>query len=553
MPFSPPDAVPVMPAAGWRSPYLAWAVMLGLLVLRWGLIKASPLLPVELQQAHLAWSWNQGRLPYRDVMDLYPPLLGWWQRLVIGWVGPQAWVMTGLREAALGWYGLSLYALWSIGRRLYGAGTGLAAMLLVGLYPPLFAAMGQAGIDGMWCGLSLGALALMVSAGPEGNRHRVWLAGVLAGLALCLCLQMAWLLSLVAVAAVAVALRRLGERTLPSMRRLGWMLFGLLLAPGICLSWVLRHGDWPAMAAWLWDEALSEDGLASGWRLVGCMMLALAGMAGLCWRWRSIDDDGRAVWRLMLALCSWLGLTMVLLAWPWYGRPDFMPLVAVSGLLIFGEMARWTVWRGLRGPLACGLLLLSELACIGWALPPGRDALRSHREMLAAVLRYSAPGDRVMDASGAAVFRQRPYYPLLDSPQAWQAGRRAWSDAVANELVRHATHLVMRQSLPPLSDSFVARNYLPLQGQLYVAGRVLAAAPAGAERPLRLELPGDYTLTDGVKAIPAAMDGEPAATHWHLEAGMHYLQLPGDEPLLLLDSRAWGAGWRPGPVASGRW
>lgn len=158
-----------------------------------------------------------------------------------------------------------------------------------------------------------------------------------------------------------------------------------------------------------------------------------------------------------------------------------------------------------------------------------------------------------MDASGAAVFRQRPYYPFLDSPQAWQAGRRVWSDAVANELVRHTTHLVMRQSLSPLSDSFVVRNYLPLQGELYVAGRVLAAAPAGAERLLRLELPGDYTLTDGVKAIPAAMDGEPAATHWHLEAGMHYLQLPGDEPLLLLDSRAWEAGWRPGPAAPGRW
>lgn len=537
---------------GWSR--LAWLGIAALLGLRLWLINASPVNGLELQQAHLAWSWNQGELPYRDVMDLYPPLLGWWERGPVAWLGPQASILTSLRGVAQLWYVLSLYALWSIGRRLYGPAAGLSAMVLVGLYPSWFAGMGQAGIVGPWCALTLGALAVLAGARDGGQRGRAWWAGCLAGLALCLCLQMAWLLSLMALATVAVSLRQLGERAASPLRLFGWGMLGLITAPVLWLLWFACHGALPALMAWLGDEALGDGSLAGGWRMVVCLLLALAGMVWISWRFAAVDAAARPAWRLFMALNAWLYLTLVVMAWPWYDRPDFAPMVALSGLVLCGELARWPGLRGGRGPAAALLLAGIELACIGWSLPAGRDALRGERSTLATVLRYSAPGDPVMDAEGAAVFRPRPYYPLLAGPSGGRSAPQRAPDTVADELVRHADHLVIREALPPVSDSFVARNYLQLQGAVYAAGLALPpVAIDGAERPLRLELPGDYTLTDGLHAVCASMDGHPPASHWRLATGTHYLQASTPGPLWLVDSRAWRAGWRPGQAAGRAW
>ncbi|MHC1479218.1 glycosyltransferase family protein [Frateuria aurantia] len=546
-----PPTDPAGRVARWAGSSTAvWMAVLGLVLLRLLLIRAAPLQPAEWQQAHVAWAWSRGRIPYRDIMDLAPPLWAWWERWLLAWIGPHASILGWLRVAAQLWHGLALYALWLIGRRIYGARPAVAAVLLVGLYPAWFMAMGQATGDGLWSALVLSALALLVTAHPANIRWRACGAGGLLGLAWCLSPQMAALMALSAVAAIALTLRRIGSSAPAGLR---WMVCGIVvmvLVPTSGLLWFSHHGVKLIVPPWWPDERLTEGALSSDGRLLGGLLLAVAGVVWLSLRrWPGRRDQSEE-WRLFLRLMAWLYFTLVLLAWPWYGRPDVLPLLALCGLTVSGEVAAWPGWRSRLAPLACAALVAIELICMVWALPPGRDALRGERATLATVLRYSEADAPVMDACGEAVFRRRPYYICLIAP----ALLRHIPDTVADELVRNRVHMVIRTALSPLSDSFVARNYLPLAGEVYVAGRRIGAAVDGLpERGVELEVPGDYTLTDGLHAVPAALDGRPAATHWQLAAGHHDLSTDDHRALLLIDTHAWDAGWRPGPAASRVW
>jgi hypothetical protein len=523
-----------------RSKALPWLALLALAALRLVWLDAYPLDSDEAQHAHVAWAWSRGLLPYRDVFDNHGPLFGLLNAPWLALLGERADVLTWLRLAVQPWYFLALSAAWLAGRRLYGTGVAWAGTLAAALYPRFFMVTGQFRTDDLWAALWLAALAALLAG--RHTRRRAVLAGLLAGAALCVS-QKTVLLLAAALAAGALAWLRTGA---PRWRDVAAFLAGLLALPLGFAAWFAAHGALAAAGYGLVGYNLAATGKEDdGWRLAGFFVLAPLALGLALWRLRR--GGPRAAGRVFLALQGGLYLLAVLCLWPLVTRQDFLPAIPPLLLSLCGWLAGrpWAARAAWRAPAALAGALLLELAVLAAGEPPWQDALAGQRRELASVLRYSGPDDTVMDAKGAAIFRRRPYYPVIESMARMRFRRGLLPDTIAAELVRHRTMLAVRGGLPDLGDAFVARNYLPSAGDSRVRVAGLALPGGKDERRFDLRLPGDYTLVDGQAKVAASLDGGVPADHWTLARGEHRLAAPPGRPLMLVWSRAWAHGWRP--------
>lgn len=523
--------------------------LFGLLLVRLCWINAYPLDSDETQHAHVAWAWTQGLLPYRDVFDNHGPLFSLLQAPVLALVGERADALDWLRLAMQPWYLLALAATWLIGRRLYGSRMALAAMLLVAFYPRFFEVSGQFRTDDMWAALWLAALAVQVGRPPTPARGL--LTGLLAGAALCVSQKTTLLLVTALLASVVVTLASRPRWRWRPVLLLSWLL-GLVLLPLLFGLWFTAHG---ALAPALYDlvsyNTAPTGQLVHSTRWLWFFPAALALLGAVVWQCRRATD-ALTPWRAWLALQSGLFLLLVWFVWPLITRQDFLPLIPPLLLLLTGQVAARLGPTGVawRRPLLWSLALVVELVWLLACAPPWQDRLDAQRQQLAAVLRYTAPGDSVMDAKGTAIFRPRPYFPVIETMARERLANGLMKDDIADQLAAHHTMMVIEGDLPPAAAAFTLRNYLPLQHRIRMAGLNLACPEASCH--FQLAVPGDYTLVDGSHALIARMDGQPPADHWHLAAGPHVLSaVPPGAQLALLWSQAWERGWRPRSTPSG--
>ncbi len=151
-----------------------------------------------------------------------------------------------------------------------------------------------------------------------------------------------------------------------------------------------------------------------------------------------------------------------------------------------------------------------------------------------------------MDDKGDAIFRPRPFFPVIESMAMIRLRSGHMPDTIAQSLVEHRTMLVLRRRLPPASDTFVETSYLPVTGDVWMAGMYVAS-----ERGMRtvdLALPGDYVLTAGTQRLRASIDGGAVSDSWNLGVGKHQIDTTIDRALLLVWRQAWERGWRPAVV-----
>lgn len=216
-----------------------------------------------------------------------------------------------------------------------------------------------------------------------------------------------------------------------------------------------------------------------------------------------------------------------------------------------GWAATWQ-WLGsrprLRGVLLIALLV-AELAAVFAEAPPWQDQLAAQRNELSTVLRYTNETDTVMDPKGDTIFRNRPYYPVLESLAMRRLRRGQMADTIVDDLVNHRTMLVVLRRLPPSSARFVMLNYVQAGGDIWIAGRMLPDHQLS--QTIEVNVPGDYVVTDGHQRLSGSLDGAPTADHWQLARGTHHLVLSGGTPVALVWSQAFDRGWRPAPPVTG--
>jgi len=483
----------------------------------------------EGQHLHVAWSWTQGLLPYRDVFDNHGPLFGLINAPLLALLGERAAVVYPMRLAMLPWFVLSLVSVYVLGRRLYEHHAALAACTLTALYPTFFLMSAQVRTDCMWIALWLAALAVLFSSRPTARRW--FAAGVLAGLALCVSQKTALLLACFIGAACALMfLKRRRPAHLPC-RCTGAGLAGLLLPPagffvvfamlGILGSaWygLVLHNFLPLPER---PYALARHILY--WPLLAAATLLAAKIA------RAASPS--AITRGILFLGSAVYALTLYAWWPLITRQDQLPFIAGFGVVFCGEWLHRVkpAWLSRTAIVAAAVVFLALLA---QGSPPLSDALANQRSERALVLQLTAPSEPVMDAKGETVFRRRPFFYALESVtrQGLQDGRIP--DTIAADLKRTGTHVVVACDLPPKDAAFVKANYLPAGNQVYVAG--LRLPPEQDMRIVRIEVAGDYRLLSRAGPLRASVDGGATADEWRLSAGSHSIRMDRSAAALLV-------------------
>lgn len=528
-----------------RSRFIAPATVLvgvALLAMRLLWLGAYPLDSDEPQHAHVAWSIAQGQVPYRDVFDNHGPLFALLYAPLMHRLGERADILWWLRLAVVPWYVVALFATWRLARRLYPPAVAGAAVLLVALMQEFFIKTGQFRTDDAWAALWLGALALAAT-----SRRSVggWLlAGVSVGAALSISQKTVPLSGTALVAAGCVWLSSPGKLDKTVLRRAFACIAGCLVVPACLAAWLASMHD--LLPAWrdLVAYGLAPTGGAShAWRQV--VYLGLLITVGTLGAHRLRQFDGHdARWRGFLLLHGLLYSLLIWVAWPLSTPQDFLPVIPTLMLVLTGAIAARLavdVPGNSAGTVVTAALVLLELAILLQRAPPWRDALAAERAELATVLRSTDDGDTVMDAKSGAIFRQRPYDPVLESLALRRLRSGRMPDTIPAALVAHRTMVVIPDRLPPRDLGFVEHNYLRGPADVYVAGKALR----GGTHPFAIAVPGRYTLSDGNHPVAAAVDGDPPATQWNLPAGNHMLASEAGQPLMLSWSKAWNRGWRP--------
>lgn len=525
---------------------VAGLVLLAVMRLTW--IDAYPLNSDEAQHAHVAWSWTQDLRIYRDTFDNHGPLFGWLHAWVVRLVGERPDILHWLRLSTQVWYALALWATWRIGRHLFGAGVALAAVMLAGLELRFFLVSGQFRTDDLWAAAWLWALAAVVGV---RSRARSWLLfGLCTGAALAVSQKTVVLLAMAAISAVIVALARRPWAGTFTARHAWAAVLGFVLVPGAFAIWLGAHNL--LGPAWYALVSYNVGGVAKT-EAVPKFVLALVLYAALAWvtvRRLRLHPAQDLCWAAFLLLQSGGYLLLVWFVWPLVTPQDFLPAIPPLVLLLCAACAGspWLRERSRLAKLVAVLAVLTEATILLVLHPPWKDELAPQREELRTVLRYTDAGNTVMDPKGDAIFRRRAYFPIIESLAMARMREGLMPDTIAADMVRHGSMLVIHRRMPPGSDAFVWDNFLPVQGDIWIAGQCVPGR--GLEHDLQIAMPGNYTLAGGEGAMMASMDGQPMADHWNLNVGRHHLNVATSQPMALVWSQAWNRGWRP--VASAR-
>ena len=533
-----------MPArpTGYDATATPLLLMALLLVMRVLWLAAYPLDSDEPQHAHVAWSLAQGLLPYRDVFDNHGPLFGLLYAPLMRALGERADILWSLRLAVVPWYFLAVFGAWRVARTLYRPAVADAAIVLAALSQEFFIRTGQFRTDDAWTTLWLAAIALAVTSRRSVGR---WLlAGLSVGAALSISQKTVPLLGTALVAAGCVWLTSTERITKPVLQRALACVAGGLVVPACLTLWLASvHDLLPA-----WNDLVVYGVAATGrgshaWRRVSYLGLLILIALVAVHRLRQLGGHD-ARWRAFLALHGVLYALLIWIAWPLSTPQDFLPVIPLLVLVSTGALAERLAADPVGGSMGfavVSVLVLLELAILVQRAPPWRDALTGERGELATVLRSTDPTDTVMDAKSGAIFRPRPYEVVLESLALRRLRSGLMLDTITSALVAHHTMVVIPDRLPPTDLAFVRRNYLPGPMDVYVAGKML---PAGTH-PFAIEVPGQYTLTDGSRSVATGIDGSAPARQWNLAAGIHTLSRASGQTLMLCWSKAWNRGWRP--------
>src|SRR5581483_9069711 len=498
----------------------------------------------EGQHLHVAWSWTQGLLPYRDVIDNHGPLFGLINAPLLALLGERASIVYPMRLAMLPWFVVSLISVYVLARRLYEHHAALAACALTALYPTFLLVTAQVRTDCMWIALWLATVAVLFSSRPTARRW--FAAGVLTGLAFCVSQKTVLLLACCIGAACALMLMTRRRSADLSCRCTLAALAGLLL-PSACFfvafamlgilgsAWygLVLHNLLP-----LPDRPYALVRHLLYWPLLAIATLLAAKIA------RAASPFAPA--RGMLFLTSAIYALTLYAWWPLITRQDQLPFIAGFGVVFCGEWLRRVkpIWLNRTAIAAAAVVFLALLA---QGSPPSSDALAHQRSERALVLQLTAPSEPVMDAKGETVFRHRPFFYALESVtrQGLKDGRIP--DTIAAGLKRTGTHVVVACDLPPKDAAFVKANYLPVGNEVYVAG--LRLYPDQDTRTIRVEIAGDYRLLSREGPLRASVDGGATADEWRLSAGSHSMRTDKSGGALLV----WAPALRRGLNAAELW
>ena len=525
----------------------------------------------EPQHLHVAWGWTQGLIQYRDLFDNHAPLFHLVMAPFVGVFGARASAIVFARWLMLPLVGLATLAIYLLGRHLWSHRVGCWAAVCTGAVPSFVLVSTEFRADNLWMVAWLFSLVALL--GAKLTARRAWLGGLLLGATLATSLKTVLMIPALALGvAVTLGLRRRGCGRLvpdPGWRTLGWVLAGMAVVPGaiVLVFWRLH-----SLAALL--DCTVRHNLVPGlgfWRsepyrwLIFPLALAIL-VPGvrryLAARPHSGERERRAVFLLTAALY----LALVESFWPLITAQDFLPSTPMLVLLVVATinrvLARLERSQGRRvspgwGTAIAGTAVVIGLGLVNLAEASWRDANQEETGLLAAVLRFTRPGEPIMDLKGETVFRVRPSYLVLEGVTRARLAMGLLPDCLARDVARTRTHFAIPddREFPPAVRRFLNDHFVQI-GALRVLGADLSRRPPGGPdtRAFDVIYPERFSVIADGEPAHGTLDGARCRGPRWLRQGLHhYRPGPGERRVEVIWEGALARGLvpaRPGMAAA---
>src|SRR5208337_2952296 len=172
------------------------------------------------------------------------------------------------------------------------------------------------------------------------------------------------------------------------------------------------------------------------------------------------------------------------------------------------------------------VILVAEF-CWTWTFADmGDRRLWSSVKRIDAVLRLTGKDDYVMDDKGDFIFRDRPFYWVLEPVTRYRMRLGLIRDNIVQCLEQTDTKVTYMYPAPPGSDSakFIAANYIafdPRLGDLGVAGKIIGSPAAGSVCAFTVCIPATYAIESETGVTKGILDGAEYKGPVYLSAGSH--------------------------------
>jgi hypothetical protein len=238
--------------------------------------------------------------------------------------------------------------------------------------------------------------------------------------------------------------------------------------------------------------------------------------------------------------------------WPIITAEDFLPFypsimiaAAPAAIWLVNLMAR-TV--GIPEVLAPALIAAVEICAIVFTESPLVDETVDKTGMIADVLKLTGPADFVMDSKGETIYRQRPYYYVLEGLTLRRLKRGLIEDTIPEKLIETRAPIAVIRRMPERGKEFIRANYVPIAYRLRTLGKMICpeAPRDGPPARFEVEIPGRYTLMSKIGTLEGLLDGKPFTGPIELEQGTHdFLPTRGRGPIILVWAQAVERGYSP--------
>jgi cell shape-determining protein MreD len=475
----------------------------------------------EPQHLHVVWGWARGFVQYRDLADNHMPLFQILCAPIYNLIGDRGTILYWMRITLQPLYILAFWCTYRIGSLLYSRRAGVWAAILVGLSFDYAFCSVEFRTDNLWAPLWLLCMLVLLN-GPLTVR-RALIAGFLMGL--CFGVSMKTLLLLMSTVTggvltlIFVGRKRLGIGWGRILAALAAFFATALIVPATIMAAFALHGIWPQFRYWVFDNNIVPGvrNHPAWWVIIFAVGFPLV-ILGTRRIVAATPETVVAARRSFVFVTAGFFFTALLSFWPFLSRQDYLPFYPLAFVICTGPVLtisdRWArnrnvakIWRVMPVPAMFGVceLLVALLVHPFW-----EDKAKLESDLLRDTLKLTEPGDFVFDRKGETVFRQRCFYPVVETFTEERFRRGLMADnAIQRCIDTRSCVATLPDRMPAATFRWIEQNYLPVGKRLRVAGVLLHSSTDGKHFDFEIVIPASYTIiARDVDTGMGMLDGE---------------------------------------------
>jgi hypothetical protein len=514
----------------------------------------------EPQHLHVVWGWARGFVQYRDLADNHMPLFQILCAPIYNLIGDRGTILYWMRITLQPLYILAFWCTYRVGSLLYSRRVGLWAAILVGLSFDYAFCSVEFRTDNLWAPLWLLCMLVLLN-GPLTVR-RALIAGFLMGL--CFGVSMKTLLLLMStviggvLTLIFVGRKRLGIGWGRIFRSLAAFFATALIVPATIMAAFALHGVWPQFRYWVFDNNI-VPGVRNHppwWVIIFAVGFPLV-ILGARWIVTVTPEGVVAARRSFVFVTAGFFFTTLVSFWPFLSRQDYLPFYPLAFVICTGPVLtisdRWArnrniakIWRVMPVPAMFGVceLLVALLVHPFW-----EDKAKLESDLLRDTLKLTEPGDFVFDRKGETVFRQRCFYPVVETFTEERFRRGLMADNAIQRCIDTRSCLAtLPDKMPAATFRWIEQNYLPIGNKLRVAGVLLHSSTDGKHFDFETVIPASYKIiARDASTVMGVLDGQRyEGKERFLSPGIHtFVQTSAGANLVVFWAQAVDRNFRP--------